>query len=270
MNDNKTRSKKEQTQTRANVSTPEPKAKAIKLGIDVHLDRYVVVRITDGGTPQPPQRFEPVEFMLWVAKQIMLAEKVFTCYEAGPFGYSLHRKLEKMGVTNYVVRPRDWDEYGKKVKTDKRDAKELALHLDRYVNGNLEAFCVVRVPTPEQEQERSISRQRESFQRERQRLAAQGRSYALLRGARRAARRSGQTDQRNSGAGSGRLEPLQKPAPGGQLHRLMSQRGQLQRPPLSGLDQQTRQPPPAARIGRVPVAVVRVSARVSGCQKVAA
>ena len=87
-----------------------------------------------------------------------------------------------MGVTNYVVRPRDWDEYGKKVKTDKRDAKELALHLGRYVNGNHDAFCVVRVPSPEQEQERSISRQRESFQREKQRLAAQGRSHALYYG----------------------------------------------------------------------------------------
>ena len=156
--------------------------RVIKLGIDVHLDRYVAVRIIDGGTPQPPQRFEPPEFMRWVAKQITLADKVFTCYEAGPFGYSLHRKLEKMGVSNYVVRPRDWDEYGKKVKTDKRDAKELALHLDRYVNGNHDTFCVVRVPTPEQEQERSISRQRESFQREKQRLAAQGRSHALYYG----------------------------------------------------------------------------------------
>src|SRR5437870_45374 len=158
------------------------KAKHIKLGIDVHLDRYVVVRILDGGTPQPPQRFGPPEFLLWVAKQIRLAEKVFTCYEAGPFGYSLHRKLEQMGVTNYVVRPRDWDEYGKKVKTDKRDAQQLALHLDRYVSGNHDTFCVVRVPSPEQEQERSISRQRESFQRERQRLAAQGRSHALYYG----------------------------------------------------------------------------------------
>jgi len=158
------------------------KAEQIKLGIDVHLDRYVVVRIIDGGTPQPPQRFEPVEFMLWVAKQLTLAKKVFTCYEAGPFGYCLHRKLERMGVTNYVVRPRDWDEYGKKVKTDKRDAKQLALHLDRYINGNQDAFCVVRVPTTEEEQERSLSRQRESFQRERQRLAAQGRSHALYYG----------------------------------------------------------------------------------------
>jgi transposase len=182
MNTNKAKSNKKQNQGQAILGATEAKAKSIKLGVDVHRDRYVVVRIVDGGTPQPPQRFHPVEFMLWVAKQLALAEKVFTCYEAGPFGYSLHRQLEKLGAANYVVRPRDWDEYGKKVKTDKRDAKQLALHLDRYVNGNHDAFCVLRVPTPEQEQQRSITRQRESLQRERQRLAAQGRSHALYYG----------------------------------------------------------------------------------------
>jgi transposase len=181
-NTNETKPNKKQARTQPKNDAPEPKAKTIKLGVDVHLDRYVVVRIVDGGTPQPPQRFAPAEFLLWVAKQLTLAEKVFACYEAGPFGYSLHRKLEKMGVTSYVVRPRDWDEYNKKVKTDKRDAQQLALHLDRYVSGNHDTFCVVRVPSPEQEQERSISRQRESFQHERQRLAAQGRSHALYYG----------------------------------------------------------------------------------------
>jgi transposase len=184
MNTNKNKTTNTHTEKQAAADSGSSlKAKTIKLGIDVHLDRYVVVRIVDGGTPQPPQRFTANEFLLWVAKQITMAEKVSTCYEAGPFGYTLHRKLEKMGVANYVVRPRDWDEYGKKVKTDKRDAQQLALHLDRYVNGNKDAFCVVRVPTPEQEQERSISRQRESFQRECQRLAAQGRSHALYYGA---------------------------------------------------------------------------------------
>jgi transposase len=179
---NKKKTNQDLKPTPVAIAIGEPKAKTIKLGIDVHLDRFVVVRILDGGTPQPPQRFKPVEFLLWAAKQLTLAETVFTCYEAGPFGYSLHRKLEKMGVTNYVVRPRDWDEYRKKVKTDKRDAQQLALHLDRYVGGNRDSFCVVRVPTPEQEQERSVSRQRESFQREKQRLAAQGRSHALYYG----------------------------------------------------------------------------------------
>ena len=156
----------------------------IKLGIDVHLDRYVVVRQIDGGAPQPPQRFSPVQFLEWVKKQMALAKRVYSCYEAGPFGYSLHRKLTALGVTNYVVRPRDWDEYGKKVKTDKRDAKQLVLHLDRYVAGNPDAFCVVRVPTEAEEQRRSRSRQRQGLQNEKLRIAAQGRSDAWYYGAR--------------------------------------------------------------------------------------
>jgi transposase len=116
INTNKSKATKTRSQKQAAVSTENAvKPKTIKEGIDVPLDRYVVVRILDGGTPQPPQRFEPTEFLLWAIKQITLAEKVFTCYEAGPFGYSLHRKLEQLGATNYVVRPRDWDEDGKKV-----------------------------------------------------------------------------------------------------------------------------------------------------------
>jgi transposase len=154
----------------------------IKLGIDVHLDRYVVVRQLDGGEPQPAQRFSPSQFLKWAQKQTALAEQVYSCYEAGPFGYALHRKLQALGLTNYVVRPRDWDEYGKKVKTDKRDAQAMVLSLDRYVAGNHQAFCVVRVPSEAQEQARSRSRQRESLQREKQRLAAQGRSHALYYG----------------------------------------------------------------------------------------
>jgi transposase len=160
-----------------------PPHQVIKLGIDVHLDRYVVVRQIDGGAPQPPQRFSPSQFLDWAKKQTTLAQRVYSCYEAGPFGYSLHRQLENFGLTNYVVRPRDWDEYGKKVKTDKRDAKAMVLSLDRYIAGNLDAFCVVRVPTEAQEQARSRSRQRESLQKEKQRLAAQGRSDALYYGA---------------------------------------------------------------------------------------
>jgi len=160
---------------------PKPH-RSIKLGVDVHLDRYVVVRQIDGGAPQPPQRFSPAQFLEWAKKQTDLAEQVYSCYEAGPFGYSLHRKLAALGITNYVVRPRDWDEYGKQVKTDKRDAQALVLHLDRYVAGNRDAFCVVRVPTEAQEQARSRSRQRESLQKEKLRLAAQGRSDALYYG----------------------------------------------------------------------------------------
>ena len=59
--------------------------------------------------------------------------------------------LPEIGVENYVVRPRNWDEYGSSVKTDARDARDLCGHLDRYLAGNARALCVVRVPTQEQE-----------------------------------------------------------------------------------------------------------------------
>jgi hypothetical protein len=60
-----------------------PRHQVIKLGIDVHLDRYVVVRQIDGGAPQPPQRFGPRQFLEWAKKQTALAQQVYSCYEAG-------------------------------------------------------------------------------------------------------------------------------------------------------------------------------------------
>src|SRR5664280_927656 len=87
----------------AGASTPSgdggpPPHQVIKLGIDVHLDRYVVVRQIDGGAPQPPQRFSPRQFLEWAKKQTALAQQVYSCYEAGPFGYRLHRKLKEWGI----------------------------------------------------------------------------------------------------------------------------------------------------------------------------
>ena len=87
----------------------------------------MVVRQIDNQVPQSPQRFTPQKFLSWVKKQRSLAKRVVTCYEAGCFGYVLHRKLEALGIENLVVRPCNWDEYGKRVKTDKRDACHFAV-----------------------------------------------------------------------------------------------------------------------------------------------
>src|SRR5437879_5852107 len=70
-----------------------PVQAVIKLGIDAHADRHGGVRQIDGGAPQPPQRFSPSQFLEWAKKQTGLAKRVYSCYEAGPFGYSVHRKL---------------------------------------------------------------------------------------------------------------------------------------------------------------------------------
>ena len=121
-------------------------------------------------------------FLTWVKEQVEQGYQVISCYEAGPTGYWLHRKLEGLGVTNYVVCPTRLDSRGKGVNTDKSDAVELLVRLDRYVAGNRKAFSVVTVPTPEQEQKRALSRQREQLRRQRLSVAAQGRMLLLGQG----------------------------------------------------------------------------------------
>src|SRR6266581_6619467 len=151
----------------------------LKLGLDIHAESIVVVRILDHSAPQPAQKFTPAKFRAWVKTQLALAQQVHSCYEAGPFGYGLHRELLKLGVQNLVIQPVCLDEHHKGVNHDKSDAKELALRLDRYAAGNTHALATVRIPTPEEEQKRAASRQREQLKREVQRLAAQGRSLLL-------------------------------------------------------------------------------------------
>lgn len=154
----------------------------IKLGLDVHATTIVVVRIIENSAPQPAQRFTPAQFRQWARTQLELAERVHSCYEAGPFGFVLHRQLTAMGIQNVVTQPVCLDEHHKGVNDDKKDALALAQRLDRYVAGNPKALATVHVPTLAQEQKRIQSRQREQFKREVKRVAAQGKSLMLSQG----------------------------------------------------------------------------------------
>ncbi len=160
------------------------KSQTIKLGLDVHADTIVVVRILEHSAPQPAQKFTPAKFLEWAKTQLALGESVHSCYEAGPFGYGLHRDLMGLGIKNVVVQPVCLDEQHTGVNHDKSDALQLALRLDRYVAGNTRALATVRVPTPAEEEKRIESRQREQLKREVQRLAAQGRGLLLTQGQR--------------------------------------------------------------------------------------
>jgi transposase len=173
---------KTNTHTTNIETTTRPKYRQIKLGIDVHADSYRVVRQIEQATPQPAQKFTPEKFLEFAAKQLKEAEEVHSCYEAGPFGYALHRKLLKLGIRNVVIRPQNWDELNRGVKTDKTDALALVQRLDRYAQGNLKALAVITVPTAEQERERAVSRRREQLQKDRQVHEAQGRSLLLYQG----------------------------------------------------------------------------------------
>jgi transposase len=167
--------------SKSSETTPG-KCDVIKIGIDVHAHFVVATRQLDCSKAQPPQKFRPADFLLWIEKQLQLAGRVVTCYEAGPTGFWLHRELARRGVTNYVVCPTCLDSRGKGVNTDQTDASELCSRLDRHLAGNAKVFSVVRVPTEEEERRRVSTRQREQLREHRLSLAARGRTLMLLHG----------------------------------------------------------------------------------------
>ena len=111
----------------------QAQTRTLKLALDVHLLQHVVAMQYDGEFPKPPQRFHPKDLLKWVEKQIGQGWRIVSCYEAGPFGYVLHRQLTALGVTNCVIRPRNWDDQHQRVKTDRTDARAMLNALDRFV-----------------------------------------------------------------------------------------------------------------------------------------
>ena len=151
----------------------------IKLGVDTHKHSYTVCRMIDNGLPQPPQNMAPEAFVAFVKKQKKLAHRIVVAYEAGPFGFHLHRQLTAQGVECLVTAPRNWDEGNKKFKTDKIDSRQIAMNLDRHLAGNTHALATVRVPTLAEEIARDLSRERDQFKQDRVRMINRGR--ALMR-----------------------------------------------------------------------------------------
>jgi hypothetical protein len=91
---------------------------AIKLGIDVHQDFYVVVMQEGGANPKPPQRFRKEAFLHWAAKLKREGGEVHAVYEACGFGFALQRQLSALSIQCHVVCPQKLDEQNKRVKTD--------------------------------------------------------------------------------------------------------------------------------------------------------
>ena len=158
------------------------KVNLIKLSADAHKRQFKVCRQVGDQNIQPPQTFRSAEVAQWALQQLELAERVVFCYEAGPFGYELARRLEGGGVEAIVMCPQVLDERCRRVSTDKRDARQIAGRLDRYLAGNPEAIAVVRIPTVVEEDERAQSRLREQMREARHRFESQGRSYLLYKG----------------------------------------------------------------------------------------
>ena len=113
----------------------------------------------------------------WLARDS--TGSVRCCYEAGPCGYELQRRLAEAGVDCRVVAPsKVWRQSGERRKNDRRDAVKLAQQLSMGV------LTEVREPTVREEAIRGLVRDRDAAQREVRRSKQQIVSFLDLQGVR--------------------------------------------------------------------------------------
>jgi transposase len=95
--------------------------------------------------------------------------RVFSCYEAGYDGFWLHRLLRANGIESDVMDPASLpvDRRARRVKTDRIDLGALLRALMAWQRGEQQVCRMVRVPSPEEEDRRRQTRERERLIRER-------------------------------------------------------------------------------------------------------
>jgi len=131
------------------------------VGLDVHKETIAVSIAQDNGGEARywGEIANTVEAMDKLIRQLKKGDaKLSFCYEAGPCGYGLHRRLTTLGWDCMVVAPSLIPrKAGDRVKTDRRDSLSLARLLRA---GELTAVCV---PDDEQEALRDLTRAREDL-----------------------------------------------------------------------------------------------------------
>lgn len=89
--------------------------------------------------------------------------------EAGLDGFWIHRVLEAEGIESHVVDPASIaiSRRRRRAKTDRIDGEALVRALLAYQRGEPRVCAMVRVPTPEEEDRRRLSRERQALTNER-------------------------------------------------------------------------------------------------------
>ena len=127
------------------------------VGLDVHKDSIAVAVAEGGRAPARLLGTLPNEFgaLRKCLDRLGSPHRLRLCYEAGPTGYDLARRLTACGLSCTVVAPSLVPKDGRRIKTDRRDAVKLA-HFLR--SGDLVA---VAVPEAQTEAMRDLERVRD-------------------------------------------------------------------------------------------------------------
>jgi transposase len=97
--------------------------------------------------------------------------KIVAIHEAGLDGFWVHRMLEANGVESHVVDAASIavDRRKRRAKTDRIDVEKLLRTLMGWIRGERRICTMVRPPSPEEEDERRLTREREALVTERTR-----------------------------------------------------------------------------------------------------
>ena len=147
------------------------------IGLDVHKDSIVIaVAESDGSQPEVVCTIpNETRLLLKQMKKLEASGSLRVCYEAGPTGFGLYRALREVKIDCQVVAPSLIPKKpGDRVKTDKRDAKNLARFLR---SGDL---TPIHVPDAATEAMRDLERAREDA-KEAERTARHQLTKFLLR-----------------------------------------------------------------------------------------
>jgi transposase len=152
--------------------------KKVYVGMDVHKRTTVVACMCEGtiikkSTLQGQEGEAVVKFL----STYFPGAQLKTAYEAGFSGFHLHRHLVKAGIDNSVIHAASIEVSARdRVKTDKRDAVKIATQL---AAGRLRG---IRVPTPEREAKRELSRMREKLAVDKRRVGNRVKSLLYRHG----------------------------------------------------------------------------------------
>ncbi|WP_346189743.1 IS110 family transposase, partial [Rubritalea halochordaticola] len=149
------------------------------IGLDVHKDTIAIAHTFSGSREDATYYGECGGSNLAVERALRKLAKQFgiklqelkVCYEAGPSGFVLARKLIQLGVECIVMAPSKTERKpGEQIKTDKRDAKLIA---KSFRNGDI---TPVRIPPALDEAVRDVCRARtdasDDLSRAKQRLGS--------------------------------------------------------------------------------------------------
>jgi transposase len=94
---------------------------------------------------------------------------IIVIQEAGLDGFWIHRVLEAEGIESHVVDPASiaTSRRRRRAKTDKIDGEALVRALLAYKRGEPRVCAMLRIPTPEEEDRRRITRERKALTNER-------------------------------------------------------------------------------------------------------